>query len=51
VLGNKRVRWLVPIKRLPTKYDSVQTRFSGQVKLAKDCIGYAAEITGYKKLV
>jgi hypothetical protein len=40
----KRVRWLVRIRRLPTKYDSVQTGFSGQVKLATDWINYAAEI-------
>jgi hypothetical protein len=34
------------MSRLTTKYDSVQTRFSGQVKLGYGWINYGAEITG-----
>ena len=47
----KGVRLIVRIRRLPTKYDSVQTRFSSQVKLANDWINYVAEITSCGELV
>ena len=47
----KGVRWIVRIRRLPTKYDSVQTRFNGRVELTNDWIKNAAEITSCGILV